>query len=459
MPGAATAAATAALAVTAPEPAAPAAKVAVSGGGAGAAVPARLYFLDWVRIIAFFLLILYHVGMVYVSWDWHVKSPHAGDTIESLMTLSSPWRLALLFMVSGVASRMMLARLSWSRFAGQRSWRLLLPLIFGMLVIVPPQPFCEVMEKFGYTGSYTEFLGLYLHNYRGFQTGPGSHLVMPTWNHLWFVAYLWVYTMLLALLYACGRPLIEGLGTAVGKLLQGWRLLVLPTAALALMRIALVGRFPSTHALFGDWFNHSLYLSVFLLGALIASERQVWAAMATQRFAALGCALAVWALLKVYFSLPDTLVPPATMAWLQPTQRVVYALGQWSAMVAACGFAHRHLHFDSAKRRYLSEAVFPVYIVHQTLIVTMAHYLKPVRLSPMTEASILIVLTVCVSFAVFEVVRRVAPLRPLFGLPRRGNVAPKAAAAAATMVAPTAATAATAATMQPAPTQMAPVAA
>ncbi|HEU5435570.1 MAG TPA: hypothetical protein VFU95_04060, partial [Telluria sp.] len=78
----------------------------------------------------------------------------------------------------------------------------------------------------------------------------------------------------------------------------------------------------------------------------------------------------------------------------------------------------RHLNFDSAKRRYLTEAVFPVYIVHQTLIVVMAHYLKPVRFAPGTEGAILVVLTLCGSFAVFEVVRRVAVLRPLFGLAR-----------------------------------------
>ena len=64
----------------------------------------RRYDLDWVRIGAFMLLIFYHVGMYYVTWDWHVKSPHASSTIEPLMMLTSPWRLSLLFLVSGVAT-------------------------------------------------------------------------------------------------------------------------------------------------------------------------------------------------------------------------------------------------------------------------------------------------------------------------------------------------------------------
>jgi hypothetical protein len=386
------------------------------------AAPARLYFLDWVRILAFFLLIAYHVGMVYVSWDFHVKSPHASDAIEPLMMLSSPWRLALLFLVAGAASSMMLGSSKPGRFARLRSWRLLLPLLFGMLVIVPPQTFCEVVEKFGYTGNYGQFLGLYLHKDRGFVTAPGKHLIMPTWNHLWFVVYLWVYSMLLAALARWlppGGPAWQRAGRLCEGLLQGWGLLLVPTALLAIGRFSLLSRFPSTHGLFDDWFNHSLYFSVFILGALLARQGAIWTAMDRQRFWALGTALSVWALLRVYFSLPDDLVSESAMAWLLPLQRAVYALGQWSAIVAACGFAHRHLNFDSAKRRYLTEAVFPVYIVHQTFIVVLAHYLKPVRMPPLGEGVVLVVLTLCGSFAVFEVVRRVAILRPFFGLGAR----------------------------------------
>ena len=64
-------------------------------------VPERRIDLDWLRIAAFGLLIFYHVGMFYVTWDWHVKSSHASQIIEPLMRLSNPWRLTLLFIISG----------------------------------------------------------------------------------------------------------------------------------------------------------------------------------------------------------------------------------------------------------------------------------------------------------------------------------------------------------------------
>ena len=112
------------------------------------------------------------------------------------MLLTSPWRLSLLFLVSGVATGYLLERQGVRGFLGRRSVRLLVPLVFGMLVIVPPQSYLEVVEKVQYAGSYADFWGLYLTAYQGF-CRDGDCLILPTWNHLWFVAYLWVYTLLL----------------------------------------------------------------------------------------------------------------------------------------------------------------------------------------------------------------------------------------------------------------------
>ncbi len=384
----------------------------------------RYFFLDWVRIIAFFILIFYHVGMYYVTWDWHVKSPHASDAIEPLMMLSSPWRLGLLFMISGVASAFMLRKISALRFMRQRSVRLLVPLIFGMLVIVPPQPYFEIIEKIAYQGSYLDFMRLYITGYHGF-CKDHSCLDLPTWNHLWFVAYLWVYTLVLGgLMLAFGRH-IETLSARLGKLLGGWNIIVLPAALLALVRVALVARYPATHGLVDDWFNHANYGVLFLLGVLLANQRACWAQMEQLRFASLGIALTCWASLIIYFSLAEAMAPVDPSMPVRITMRVVYALCQWTAITAVCGFAHRHLQFDSAKRRYLTEAVFPVYIVHQSLIVAMAHLIKPAKIAAPIEGLLLVTLTLTISLGVFEVVRRVRVLRPLFGLAGGSSPAPR----------------------------------
>jgi Acyltransferase family len=370
--------------------------------------------LDWVRIAAFGLLILYHVGMLYVSWDFHIKSEHRMTALEPLMRLLNPWRLALLFLVSGVASRFMLGKLTPGRLLRSRTARLLPPLVFGMLAIVPPQAYVQVLESVGYEGGFLDF---YLTHYFAFGSQfchPGPCLLLPTWNHLWFVAYLWVYTMALCAVVAAVPDRVRRAEQAMTPIFSGAWLLVLPAAMLAAYRLWLLPQFPSTHALFGDWYNHALYGTVFLFGFIAARADSVWFAISRLRWPALGLAAAIfvsWLVLRYFY----TSGQPQPLA-LKIYAGVAYGCYQWFCIVAVLGFAQRWLNRDAPARRYLTDAVFPYYIVHQTAIILIAHELKGLDLPAWIEASIVIGGTLASCAATYEVVRRVRILRPLFGL-------------------------------------------
>ncbi len=371
----------------------------------------RRHDLDWVRIAAFGLLILYHVGMYYVSWGWHIKSPHAGPALEPLMMMSSPWRLSLLFLISGVATGFLMCKQP-SGFLRSRSWRLLVPLTFGMLVIVAPQSYYEVVEKAGFDQGWATFYQLYL---AGDLCRGDECLITPTWNHLWFVAYLWVYTCLLWALLRFAPRLMHRFAAVVDRRLSGWGILVWPLIWLLLARTLLVGHFESTHALVDDWYNHAQYFPLFLLGFLIARAEGIWDAIERLRWPALLLATGAWAYVAWYFSTFRDAPPPETLRYLQ---RALWAVQQWSAILALLGFARRLRPVDSPALRYLSQAVFPVYILHQTLIIVIAWHLRPFALSPAVEGPILILGTLALCLAGFETVRRVPLLRPLFGLKR-----------------------------------------
>ena len=376
----------------------------------------RRHDLDWVRVCAFGLLVFFHVGMYYVTWDWHVKSPHASGLAEPLMLLSAPWRLALLFLVSGVATSFLL-RKGDKGFLGKRSWRLLVPLIFGMLVIVPPQSYYEVVEKIpgGYFDGYLAFWSRYLQADPGFCRGTEC-LDLPTWNHLWYVIYLWAYTATLWLLVRFMPNAMRKLGSSLSRALDGVGILVWPAVLLALVRMTMFGPFGSTHGLVDDWYNHAQYFSMFLLGFLIASAEPVWKSMQRYRWTALSLALSGWVLLNLYYSTYSSVDPPEI---LRQMQRALWGVLEWSAIVAVMGFAGRHAPGDSPTLRYLSQAVFPVYILHQTLIVVFAHNLKPFGIHPAIEAPLLILATFAACFGAYELIRRIPWMRPLFGLKKR----------------------------------------
>jgi glucan biosynthesis protein C len=384
----------------------------------------RRHDLDWVRVCAFALLVLYHVGMYYVTWDWHVKSPAASDALEPFMLLSSPWRLSLLFLVSGTATAFLLDRAQQSaeatgtrtRFLGGRSWRLLLPLMFGMLVIVPPQAYYEVVEQLpgGYHAGYLAFYARYLTAYDGFCDADGC-LRIPTWNHLWFVAYLWVYTVALWLLWRLAPRILHAARHLLAARTTGWGVLLWPLLLLGVARALLIDRFEQTHALVDDWYNHAQYFGVFLFGFLIARTDAAWSAIDRLRWPALVAWLVSWAGLIAYFTRFADVDPPE---WLRMTMRMGWALNQWCAIVAVLGFAHHWRPGDSRALRYLVPAVLPIYILHQTVIVVVAHHLKPLAIPPVVEGPLLVAITFAVCFTGYEGIRRLRWLRPLFGLKR-----------------------------------------
>jgi hypothetical protein len=379
-------------------------------------VPAseRRIDLDWVRISAFGLLILYHVGMLYVPWEFHIKSAHRIRELEPLMLVLNPWRLALLFLVSGAATRFMLGKLSAGQLLRSRTLRLLPPLLFGMFVIVPPQAYDQILESVGYDGGFLDF---YVTHYFAFGPqfcDPGPCLLLPTWNHLWFVAYLWVYTMILGGVLLLVPDFGRRFEQAMAPILRGGWLLVLPAAMMAGYRLLLLPRFPQTHAMSGDWYSHALYGTVFLLGFLVARNDGVWVAFQRLRWLALATAATLFVsglVLRELYPIGQ----PMPLA-LKIYAGTAYGCYQWFCIVAVLGFARRWLNRDSSARRYLTDAVFPYYIVHQTAIILIAHQLRGLGLPASIEATIVVLGTLASCAATYEIVRRVRVLRPLFGL-------------------------------------------
>jgi glucan biosynthesis protein C len=378
--------------------------------------------LDWIRVGAFFLLILYHVGMFYVPWDFHVKTVRPVDWLEPVMQLTNPWRLTLLFLVSGAATRFMADKMSAGGLARTRTLRLLMPLVFAMFVIVPPQSYYEILEKSPQLAEpFWSFYGKYATASGNWCDADGC-LITPTWNHMWFVAYLLVYSLLLAGVWAVARERLCKLGERLSEGLRGWGLLVWPIVVLTTFRIVLMPLFEVTHALVDDWYTHSVSLAAFLFGFLTAKSLTLRDEFIRLRWPALVLALLAWAVFATYawHYRADHSQPPEV---LRQVMRGVYAIDQWCAISAILGFGAKHLTRGGPMLTWLTLGVFPFYIVHQTVIVVAGYHLARMGMNQALEASIMITITFGACLLTYEVVRRVAVLRPLFGLKYRAKPA------------------------------------
>lgn len=387
----------------------------------------RHFGLDWLRVGAFAILILYHVGMVFVPWNFHVKIPGPWWVTVPMMA-SNPWRLTLLFIVSGYASRALLSRSpSPGRFALDRSYRLLVPLVFGVAIIVPPQPWVELMAKHGYAAGFGWF---WTHDY--FRFGELAGLGLPAWNHLWFIGYLWIYTLLLAVLLAISPASVRaGAQRAFGWVMRGAGLAVFPLGWLVLVNFVLFPGARETHALLDDWVAHATYAPAFMFGfAMAGAPRTLDGFVALWKPAAVVALLSYAVVAGIEIRWPGNRMP---VAFWGPAFSIARAFEGWAAIVALIGFATSHWNRDHRWRAMLTEAVFPFYIIHQTVIVVVAWWLIGLGLSTWLDAVILVAATAGGCWAFYLAGRSIGPLRPLVGLrrhvSRRTHVDPRPAIA------------------------------
>lgn len=373
----------------------------------------RHHGMDWLRIGAFALLILFHIGMYFVPWHWHVKIDPTIDWVAIPMLATNGWRLALLFLVSGYASAALLAKLGGTgAFARSRCARLLIPLIFGVIVVIPPQPWIELVGQHGYKYGFLHF---WLHDY--FRFGALDGIILPTWQHLWFVVYLWVYTMLAAILLAVVPTDTRAkVADGAARLLGGWGLLIVPI----LWWLAVYGAFPDheeSHALFDDGPSHLRYLMAFGVGWLLRVRPALFESVARRWKVALLLAVAAFVPIGwVEWTWPgDTRAP----GWVIILFHVVRQVQGWATIVALIGIADRYWNRDHPSRTTLAEAVFPFYIIHQTIIVVVGWYLLQAGVGALPSFVALLAATTLGCWLFYAIGRNIGWLRPLIGLQRK----------------------------------------
>ncbi len=370
----------------------------------------RHYGLDWLRIAAFGLLILYHVAMAYSPYPWVINSGHRAHWLAYAMEVVAPWRLMLLFLVSGYASAMLLAKLGTLRaFLSSRSRRLLIPLAFAIAVIVPPQSWVRQVIGHDYQGSYFDFwLGEY------FRFGQMAEQTLPHWEHLWFVAYLWLYTLALAALVASGVRLV------VPRWLLGiWGLLLIPIASLAFWRLALAATIGTDHGMLNDWLGHLHYIPAFVFGFLLARDSAIWDGL--RRISPYATMVAISCLT---IATAIEFIAPEHDQWTRALSIIfdcVDSAFAWSMLLVLPVLADRWLDRDHRWRLPLSRAIFPAYIVHQTVIVLLVYGLRDKGLDAGVEATLVLGGTIIACIATWLLARSTMLAGALLGYEDSGK--------------------------------------
>lgn len=383
----------------------------------------RHYGLDWLRIGAFGLLIVYHVAQVFSTWDWVIKSPVTYPQLIVPLALLTPWRLPLLFAVSGYASRKLFDKSGDARaFVASRNRRLLIPWGFAMVALIPVEMWVRAKEV-GYPFGLTHY---WLIDY--WQISPAWGHGFPSWEHLWFVAYLWAYTMALAGLLIMPDWSAARTTQMAEWLAKGARLVWVPIGSLALAKLSVMFFVSESQGLFTDWNAHLLYFPIFLFGFALGGKSALWPVIARSQRTAGGIAVTAGLVVTwIELRYAGHAVPPHAIMALDRVARIAMA---WSMILLLFQLAERWLNRDHPWRATLAEAVFPLYIAHHPAIIVLAWLTLPWGLNPFAEFALLLTGTFAFAISFYLIGREFAWLRPLIGLAPRSVRRPIAPAAA-----------------------------
>jgi surface polysaccharide O-acyltransferase-like enzyme len=345
----------------------------------------RRHDVDWLRVLALGLLIIFHITICFQSWAVWIAFIQNESSMEWLwvpMSMLNIWRIPLLFMISGMGVCFAMQRRNWHQLLRERATRILIPLVFGFFFICP--------------------ITIYL--FQNYYRKPIDYV--PNAGHLWFLENILAYVLLLLpiLSYLKNRP-ENFIFRLLSNLIQwplGLILMSLPFMAESwIVNPNDFSNFAMTDH--GFWYG----LVAFFTGFLLVSLSDIfWKAITRIRHIALAIASSLFLSRIVFYNL-DT----------DPELNPMLGFESFNWMMAVFGYGAKHLNKPSKSLSYLSAAVFPIYILHLPVQQYVSSYLLPLDLPAFLKLVILILATFVISWGIFHYgIRKIKWLRPLFGL-------------------------------------------
>jgi len=327
----------------------------------------RHQHLDWLRVVSVLLIFIFHSGAPFALGDWHFKSGTSsiGLTVwnHSILLIAIP----LLFFISGAGSFLALQQKDPKHYFKGRVQRLLIPLIFGILIIVPPQVYIERITRNQFSEN---FLAFYPHYFDGWYLsigGEGNFAWMGL--HLWYLLYLFLLTLILLVWLKLKK---SSAAQSTGSQTDENIAIKLPFFILPIIAIEIL--FGATGL--GGW-NLLTYPFFFFWGYWLYQRPTRVAAL--RRFSMVSAVIAIFGTLFLLNHLYHT---PAFTGWVTDSVglRALHALTGCSWIIAVIGISQTWLEVKSRWMRLANEVVLPFYILHQTIIVLLAYGLAQYHL-------------------------------------------------------------------------------
>jgi len=381
--------------------------------GSTSQAPVRLHYLDSLRVLAVFMVFVFHAAKPFTAGDWHIMNAQASVAATIFfMAFLAPWGMPFFFLLAGAGAWFALRKRTARQFAGERFRRLLVPFLVGSALFTPLQAYFEWKFATRAEGFMGSCLQLQITDRWG---GWNPTLTDFLGYHLWFLGYLFTFSLialplLLWLKGASGRGVISRLAALCAHR-GGILLFILP---LLMAQLGLRPFYPDEHS----WADFCYYLVFFLSGYLFCADERFWQAIRRDRWLALAVGIVALLGLAVISALGEG----ETWFWepSEPWFYLIWTLAPidawcWSLFMLFIGM--RFLDFSNKWLQYGQEAIVPFYLLHQPVIIVIAFYVVQWQAGVTVKMLAVIAGSFVVTLGIYELlVRRIAPLRALFGM-------------------------------------------
>jgi len=340
----------------------------------------RKYYLDNLRAFTILLLFPFHIFMIYNNWGERFYIHGENLLIPSIFNrIFSFWMMPLLFAVAGISSRYALKKRITVEYIKERVSKLLLPFTFGVLLIVPIQPYLAKIFYNGqanYFDSFTKVTDL-----SGYDGAFGV-------AHLWFLLFLFVISMICLPFMIWYKN--KGKGTLGDKaplilvILMGLLPCIVQNDIFEIIEI-------SGKSILED----SVY---FLLGYFFLSNDNLLEKLENHCFLLLGL-FVLYAGFTVFI-----------------LDGEFYEMASWLSILAILGTARRYLNFNGKLTGYISKSSFGIYLFHQSWIVITAFFIFKLTDNPVLQIPLIFISSIVFTFCTYEICRRIFVFRWMFGL-------------------------------------------
>ena len=374
----------------------------------------RKHYIDWLRVLAFGLLFLFHSWRPFDHFPWHIKNEEQNFIFDMLTMFTHGWRMFLIFLVSG-AGTWFAMRSRKDAFVKDRIKRLIIPFLFGILLIIPPQRFYEWIMFRDFAGNFFDFLTLY--PFQQLDANMGSSLLL--WfghlgTHIWYLPFLFVMTVF-------ALPLLKKIQNKrfdfswlknVMKSNYGVFILVLP---MILVRVISKPIYPE----YTDWADFFVYLFPFLYGFLFMSDPEFINIIKKKMY----LFLVVGLISSTYFLYTGSQNPENVQEYLHPSFSLYHIQISIVSMLIAYSWILFFLGFFASKFNFkhsicipANVSILPVYILHQTLIIVFGFYIVGLEVNLYLKFLIITVTAIPAAVLLYKIIQTNNILRFLFGL-------------------------------------------